>query len=166
MDWEFHQNFSSNMCYNNQTYNRYYEGGSKSPCNHLFSLHMGAFNIQRWQCLHQVWTLSFVPCNMDSVARLVALRHWHKRQCILGTTNWAKFIEGILNCEKITWWHSSKTNELNDVQIFLLVQRYTTYIRLKPCAIWEVWAYPLRIEQTFSTPQMYRQLKGPNYWKR
>ena len=29
-----------------------YEGGSKSPCNHLFSLHMGAF-IQRWQCLHQ-----------------------------------------------------------------------------------------------------------------
>ena len=31
-----------------------YEGGSKGPCNHLFSLHMGAF-IQRWQCLHQVW---------------------------------------------------------------------------------------------------------------
>ena len=30
-----------------------YEGGSKSPCNHLFSLHMGAFT-QRWQCLHQV----------------------------------------------------------------------------------------------------------------
>ena len=29
--------------------------GSKSPCNHLFSLHMGAF-VQRWQCLHQVWT--------------------------------------------------------------------------------------------------------------
>ena len=35
-----------------------YEGGSKSPCNHLFSLHMGAF-IQRWQCLHQVWTFVF-----------------------------------------------------------------------------------------------------------
>ena len=30
-----------------------YEGGSKIPCNHLFSLHMGAF-IQRWQYLHQV----------------------------------------------------------------------------------------------------------------
>ena len=35
-----------------------YEGGSKSPCNHLFSLHMGAF-IQRWQCLHQLWTFVF-----------------------------------------------------------------------------------------------------------
>ena len=30
-----------------------YEGGSIIPCNHLFSLHMGAF-IQMWQCLHQV----------------------------------------------------------------------------------------------------------------
>ena len=42
---------------NLKTYNLYfhplYEGGSKSPCNHLFSLHMGAF-IQRWQFLHQV----------------------------------------------------------------------------------------------------------------
>ena len=36
----------------------YYEGGSIIPCNHLFSLHMGAF-IQRWQCLHQVWTFVF-----------------------------------------------------------------------------------------------------------
>ena len=35
-----------------------YEGGSKSPCNHLFSLHRGAF-VQRWQCLHQVWTFVF-----------------------------------------------------------------------------------------------------------
>ena len=35
-----------------------YEGGSIIPCNHLFSLHMGAF-IQRWQCLHQVWTFVF-----------------------------------------------------------------------------------------------------------
>ena len=38
--------------------NHAYEGGSKSPCNHLFSLHMGAF-IQRWQCLHQVQTFVF-----------------------------------------------------------------------------------------------------------
>ena len=41
----------------------------------------------------------------------------------------------------------------------------TLPIKLKPRAIWEVWAYPLRIEQTFSTPQIYRQLEGPNYWK-
>ena len=48
---------------------------------------------------------------------------------------------------------------------FLFLYKDTLPIRLKPCAIWEVWAYPLRIEQTFSTPQIYRQLKGPNYWK-
>ena len=35
-----------------------YMGGSKIPCNHLFSLHMGAF-IQSWQYLHQVWTFVF-----------------------------------------------------------------------------------------------------------
>ena len=28
-----------------------------------------------------------------------------------------------------------------------------------------VWAYPIRVEQTFSTRQIYRQLEGPNYWK-
>ena len=52
----------------------YYGGGSKSPCNHLFSLHMGAF-IQRWQVYIKYEPLSFMPCNMDSVASLVALRH-------------------------------------------------------------------------------------------
>ena len=32
--------------------------------------------------------LSFMPCNMDSVARLVALRHYLKdNECILGTVN-------------------------------------------------------------------------------
>ena len=35
-----------------------YEGGSKSPCKHLFSLHMGAF-LQKWQCLLQIWTFFF-----------------------------------------------------------------------------------------------------------
>ena len=48
---------------------------------------------------------------------------------------------------------------------FFFLYKDTLPIRLKPCAIWEVWAYPLRIEQAFSTPQIYRQLKGPNYWK-
>ena len=45
--------FSSSKNLKSLTCICYYEGGSKSPCNHLFSLHMGAF-IQRWQCLHQV----------------------------------------------------------------------------------------------------------------
>ena len=40
---------------------------------------------------------------------------------------------------------------------FLFLYKDTLLIRLKPCAIWEVWAYPLRIEQTFSTPKIYRQ---------
>ena len=48
---------------------------------------------------------------------------------------------------------------------FFFLYKDTLLIRLKPCAIWNVWAYPLRIEQAFSTPQIYRQLKGPNYWK-
>ena len=48
---------------------------------------------------------------------------------------------------------------------FFFLYKDTLSIRRKPCAIWEVWAYPLRIEQTFSTPQIYRQLEGPNCWK-
>ena len=48
---------------------------------------------------------------------------------------------------------------------FFFLYKDTLPIRLKACEIWEVWAYPLRIEQTFSTPQIYKQLEGPNYWK-
>ena len=48
---------------------------------------------------------------------------------------------------------------------FLFLYKDKLPIELKPCVIWEEWTYPLRIEQTFSTPQNYRQLKGPNYWK-
>ena len=32
---------------------------------------------------------------------------------------------------------------------FFFLYKDTLPIRLKPCTIWEVWAYPLRIEQTF-----------------
>ena len=79
-----------------------YEGGSKSPCNHLCSLHMGAV-IQRWQCLHQVWTFVFHAmykhghcCTLGCTTALAL------KKCILGTTNWTK-LAGNLNCEKTTW---------------------------------------------------------------
>ena len=62
------------------------------------------------------------------------------------------------------WEHFNKAKQLNDVQIFLFVKD-TQPIRLKSCAIWQVWAYPLRVEQAFSTPKIYRQIEGPNYWK-
>ena len=42
---------TENSCF--PSHSRYYEGESIIPCNHLYSLHMGAF-IQRWQFLHQV----------------------------------------------------------------------------------------------------------------
>ena len=47
---------------------------------------------------------------------------------------------------------------------FLFLYKDTLFIRLKSCAIWEVRTYSPRVEQTFSTPQIYRQLEGPNYW--
>ena len=48
---------------------------------------------------------------------------------------------------------------------FFFLYKDTLPNRLKPCAVWEVWAYPLRIEQNFSTRQIYRQFEGSNYWK-
>ena len=51
-----------------------YEGGSKSPCNHLFfSSHWCIYT--KVAVSTSSMNLSFMPCNMDSVARLVALRH-------------------------------------------------------------------------------------------
>ena len=54
-----------------------YEGGSKSPCIHLFlftwvHLHKGGSVYIKYE------TFSFMPCNMDSVALLVELRHYYK----------------------------------------------------------------------------------------
>ena len=52
-----------------------YERGSKSPCSHLFSLHMGAF-IQRWQCLHQVWTHTIIVLTQVDFHRRVEIDSW------------------------------------------------------------------------------------------
>ena len=52
-----------------------YEGGSKSPCNHIFSLYMQVHLYKGGSVYLKHEPLSFMPCNMDSVARLVALRN-------------------------------------------------------------------------------------------
>ena len=100
-----------------------------------------------------------MPCNMDSVARLVTLRHKHK-DIAFGTLliepNWREF------------WIARKPRgsilaKLSNYMMFrfLFLYKDTLPIRLKPCAIWEVWAYPLRIEQTFSTPLNLQTIKRP-----
>ena len=62
-----------------------YEGGSKSPCKHLFSLHMGHF-YKGGSVYLKYETFSFMPCNMDRVACLVAygisIKTMHMRHCL------------------------------------------------------------------------------------
>ena len=51
-----------------------YEGGSKIPCNHLFWVH-GCIYKKCGSIYIKYEPLSFMTCNMNSIARLVALRH-------------------------------------------------------------------------------------------
>ena len=50
----------------------------------------------------------------------------------MNTTNQAK-LGGNLNGKKTMWEHFNKTDQLNDVQNFLLVKRYTIYLASTMC---------------------------------
>ena len=138
--------------------NEMYKGWSKTPCQHLFFSSYG--------CIYTKVTVSTSSMNL-CLLYLDGHTTWYghycthgctaglaKWKCILDTANWVK-LAGNLNCKKTTSEHFNKTEQLNDVQILSFLYKDTLLpIRLKSCAIWQVWDYPLRVEQTFSTPQI------------
>ena len=124
----------SNYCIQSMSF----EGGSVP----IFFLFMGAF-IQRCSVYINYEPLSFMTFNMDSVARLVAYGISIKTMhfALLIEPNWRVELRGNAKLQ------------LND-RFFFLYKVLGFHVQFGKCGL-------THIEQTFSTPQIYK-LEGPN----